>query len=184
MQFLPQPSLPPRRQSCRRMLTGEAKQGVWEAGPILLPLVPGNESACIRWGTRKTKGISIALQRSRPPSTPQKPKIRKSVAKPRHVSRRGLKRRRFVLKELVGPLTHEAPPALGMAAKPAWVPSLDAKYGTARKSCQEKISKEPQNIRCGVSNSSIGSGGCAERPQRSFPRGTVATVLFKATGLN
>jgi len=81
------------------MLTGEAKQGVWEAGPILLPLVPGNESACIRWGTRKTKGISIALQRSRPPSTPQKPKIRKSVAKPRHVSRRGLKRRRFVLKD-------------------------------------------------------------------------------------
>jgi hypothetical protein len=82
---------------------------------------------------------------------------------------------------LVGPVTREAPPALGMAAKPAWVPSLGAKYRLPEKSCQEKMRDEPQNLRYGVSKSSIGSGGCAKDHKLCFLADGSASVLFKAT---
>jgi hypothetical protein len=64
---------------------------------------------------------------------------------------------------------HEVPPALGKAVKPACVPSLGAKYRLSRKSCQGKICKEPQNIRCGVLNLSIHSGACAKDHNLGFP---------------
>jgi hypothetical protein len=45
---------------------------------------------------------------------------------------------------------------------------LGAQYRAARKTCQEEIAIEPQNIRRFVSKSSIYSGANAQEPQTLF----------------
>jgi len=164
------PSLPPRRQSCRRNV---CRAAVGRDYFILLPFRPARKLRRAAYEVTITGRQAAAedLLASAPRCFPSRKKGKAQLSRA-NIRLARCEVARFPSCFRLNPVSlFSGPGALPGGRRPVHLPpSLGAQYRALWKTCQEKFTQEPQNIMLSVSKASICSGTCAKSQSYYFSR--------------